>query len=178
MLTDETEQKVIEMYASDMSSNDICDILQIKGHDIGNTFRKHQIRRRNRHESNLIKSKRHREKYGDIQDLMRRGKFSGIAIAAKNRNIEFNISIEEIWNLFEKQDRKCALTGIDIVFKSEHTGILETTASLDRIDSNGSYVIGNVQWVHKYINIMKSDMSQQDFIDMCKTITNYQEVIY
>ena len=47
-----------------------------------------------------------------------------------------------------------------------------TTASLDRIDSSKGYVIGNVQWVHKDINIMKNKFDNQYFIDMCKKIAS------
>ena len=45
-----------------------------------------------------------------------------------------------------------------------------TTASLDRIDSTKGYFIENVQWVHKYVNIMKWHTANQEFIEWCKLI--------
>jgi hypothetical protein len=43
---------------------------------------------------------------------------------------------------------------------------------LDRIDSNLGYVVGNVQWVLKEINIMKHTMSHDYFINLCSIISN------
>ena len=92
----------------------------------------------------------------------------------RSRNVDFNISIEYAWDLFLKQDRKCALSGIDIYFKFSNY-ISKTndrqTASLDRIDSSKGYIEGNVQWVHKDINNMKQALTQQEFINWCKLVT-------
>lgn len=44
------------------------------------------------------------------------------------------------------------------------------TASLDRIDSSKGYIEGNVQWVHKYVNVMKWDFSMEEFLDICRKI--------
>ena len=84
---------------------------------------------------------------------------------------EVNITIQEAWDLFLEQDRKCALTGLDIVFGPRDKG--GNTASLDRIDSTKGYIKGNVQWVHKDINRMKFDLNQERFIELCKKVTEY-----
>jgi len=86
----------------------------------------------------------------------------------KTRVIEFNITIEYAWKLFIQQDKKCALSDIDIFFEKDGM----TTASLDRIDSSKGYVEGNVQWVHKDVNIMKHHYDQNYFIKICKKIAN------
>lgn len=101
---------------------------------------------------------------GRIWSQIKRG-----ADGSKGRKIiPFLITIEEAWKLYEKQKGKCALTGIDIVFpeKWDTTG----TASLDRIESDGSYEISNVQWVHKDINKMKNSFDQDYFIKLCKLV--------
>lgn len=85
-----------------------------------------------------------------------------------SRILPFEIGIEQIWDLFLKQDRKCALTGLDIYFNEKSTD--ERTASLDRIDSNKGYIIDNVQWVHKDVNNMKQDYEQDYFLKICKLI--------
>ena len=41
------------------------------------------------------------------------------------------------------------------------------TASLDRIDSSLGYTIGNVQWVHKHVNVMKNIYPQNMFLFIC-----------
>jgi hypothetical protein len=45
--------------------------------------------------------------------------------------------------------------------------------SVDRIDSLRGYVEGNVQWVHKKINIMKNVYSQEEFIILCKQVVKH-----
>lgn len=88
-------------------------------------------------------------------------RFSRIRHGAKLRELEFNITIEEIWNLFIKQNRKCALSGIILKFKD---------ASLDRIDNNKGYIFNNTQWVHVDINFMKQAYDQDYFIKTCELI--------
>lgn len=84
---------------------------------------------------------------------------------------EINIDIEYSWNLFLEQNKKCALSGLELKFPTK--GKDKTyTSSLDRIDSNKGYIKGNVQWVHKHINIMKNKFDQDYFIEMCKLINN------
>jgi hypothetical protein len=101
-----------------------------------------------------------------------------IQISAKQRKILFDLKIEDVWDLFLKQNRRCAISGVEIKFcaryltKSVNT-ILEQTASLDRIDSNGEYTLDNIQWVHKDVNYMKIDMTKEEFLNWCKIITNY-----
>lgn len=84
----------------------------------------------------------------------------------------FEITIEYLWQLFIKQNRKCALTDIEISF-TERDGSRgrRCSASLDRIDSSKGYIEGNVQWVHKDVNIMKNDFSVARFQELCRKVT-------
>ena len=91
---------------------------------------------------------------------------------AKIRGIQVGITIKQAWDLYEKQNRKCALSGADIIFAKTTDRYVhgEQTASLDRIDSSKGYIEGNVQWVHKDVNKMKMDCDQAVFIQWCKQI--------
>lgn len=95
---------------------------------------------------------------------------------AKQRNLEFDISKEFLWNLFIKQNSKCALSNLNITLSRNLTGkninFNLISASLDRIDSNYGYTEKNVQWVHKWINTMKNTLSNSDFIYICKSVAN------
>lgn len=86
---------------------------------------------------------------------------------AKTRNLLVEITIDDVWNLYIKQNKKCALTGWDINFSNKKG---ETTASVDRIDSSKGYVKDNVQLVHKDINRFKMAFSEKDFYNMCKSV--------
>lgn len=90
--------------------------------------------------------------------------YSHIRNTAKNRNINFDLSKEFLWELFLKQKGSCQLTGLPLFFTNN---IHKRTASLDRIDSAIDYNENNVQWVHKDINMMKYKFNQEYFIEMC-----------
>jgi hypothetical protein len=86
------------------------------------------------------------------------------------RGVEHSVSNEYLWNLFIKQNRKCALSGLELKFKIRTKD--NQTASLDRIDSSKGYVDGNVQWIHKDINRMKNAYNQKYYISICKLVAN------
>ena len=97
-----------------------------------------------------------------------RGKtWSTLKRRSKRRGHAFNLTIEDAWKLYEKQDRKCALTGLDIKFGKWDE---ETTASIDRLDISKGYEIGNIQWVHKHVNIMRNVYTIDYFIHFCHLV--------
>ena len=107
-------------------------------------------------------------KFGDIHQSY----ICTLKIRAKRLNYDFNLDGDFLWELFLKQNRRCALSGMEIGFPKAW-GIkskTEITASLDRINSNMGYTKGNVQWVHKTINTMKMNMSDNEFIKLCKLV--------
>jgi hypothetical protein len=102
--------------------------------------------------------------YEDISGSL----WNQIKICAKERNLKFNINIKYIWKLYVKQNKQCALSGIDI--------ILGKNASLDRIDSAKGYVKQNVQWLDKDVNRIKSNLDEKYFIEICNKITQYKKL--
>lgn len=89
---------------------------------------------------------------------------------AKRRNIKWDITIEQVYELLKKQEFKCALTD-ELLYFGRIRVYLETNASIDRIDSNKGYEINNIQIVTKNINIMKQTVSQDEFIRCCKLVS-------
>lgn len=63
-----------------------------------------------------------------------------IKISALSRNLDFQISIEYIWNLFLQQNKKCVLSGLPLEIAKSYADKKKTTASLDRIDSSKGYI--------------------------------------
>ena len=110
--------------------------------------------------------------YGEISGTY----FGQLKYNAKRRGHEFNISLPYIWHLYLEQNRKCALSGVNIEFGNNYKGI-EFTASLDRTDSSKGYVIGNVRWLHKTINLLKSNYSDADFLMWIDIISKHQTSI-
>jgi hypothetical protein len=84
-------------------------------------------------------------------------------------HLTFAVTIEDLWDLAEKQEKRCALSGVPLVFQPQE----ERTASLDRIDSKGDYTMDNLQWVHKDVNRMKNVFSQERFVEVCKSVAAF-----
>lgn len=101
--------------------------------------------------------------------------FNHIHKQAILRGIKFDLTPQYLEDLLQKQSFKCALSGIPLTLSLNlHTkeDRKKHTASLDRINSNVGYVEGNIQWVHKDINYMKCDFTQEEFIEYCNKVSN------
>lgn len=101
--------------------------------------------------------------------------FSQVRRNSEKRKKEFSITIEDAWNQFIKQNKKCALTGIELSFNgtvkdNKNSITSKRNASLDRINSSKGYIKENIQWIHKDVNIMKNDLDEKDFFYYCKLI--------
>ncbi len=107
--------------------------------------------------------------YGEISSVW----WSAQKRSAKERGLNFEITIEYIWDMYLKQDRKCNLSGTPIKFyRNPSKDSKPQTASLDRIDNDKGYTPDNVQLLHKKINFMKHVSKQEDFINYCKMIAD------
>lgn len=86
-----------------------------------------------------------------------------------SHDIKVLMTMEDAWNIFIKQDKRCALTGLHIYMGRDG----ERTASLDRIDSFKDYTVDNCQWVHKTINRSKWHLTHDRYIELCNMIVNH-----
>lgn len=84
--------------------------------------------------------------------------------SANNRGIEWGLDIE---SMYADYDGKCKLTGWEI-----ELGYSKGTASLDRVDSTKGYTPENIQWVHSMVNMAKNKYGNEEFIEMCKAVSN------
>jgi len=121
-------------------------------------------------------------KFQGIGDLSK-SYFTSFKNSRKKKGIYFSeeITIEYLWDLFLKQDKKCAISNLDIILlknysnykqrKNKSNNDSDQTASIDRIDNSKGYEIGNVQWVHKDVNFMRGGMTINDFIYFCNNIS-------
>lgn len=122
--------------------------------------------------------------YKDISGIY----WSRVQKTAKIKGRKFSLNIKDVWELFLKQDKKCALSGLDITFNPSYFNYYKMkklgqateyqTASIDRRDSSKDYTLDNIQLVHKNVNWMKQDFSQEEYIYYCKCVTNNQKVNY
>ena len=103
-------------------------------------------------------------KNGRVGDLTQ-SKYGHTRSSAIKRGIEFNVTIEYLWNLWVSQQNICAITGEYISSIKE--------ASLDRIDSKIGYIPGNVQWTTIQSNKCKSILSMEELYDFCKKVLSH-----
>ena len=101
------------------------------------------------------------------------GEIPGVYICSVKRHAEvrgltYNLEMDYLWGLLQGQKGECKLSGIPISFADK-------TASLDRIDSTIGYEIGNVQWIHKTVNIMKNRQAEDDFLRFCRAIVAHND---
>lgn len=105
---------------------------------------------------------------------VRQSWYNAFKTSAITRGYNWCLTIEQVGELWASQGGRCALTGWDIKWASHGHAPNgpETTASIDRIDSDGDYTLDNIQLVHKWVNMAKGTMSQDDFIAMCRAVSD------
>lgn len=89
---------------------------------------------------------------------------------AKGRR-KVNITIQQAWELFAKRGGVCGLSGVGLVLPQRNGE--PCTASIDRIDNSRPYDIDNIQWVHKDVNFSKGDLSQDEFVFLCRAVASH-----
>lgn len=112
--------------------------------------------------------------YGEISGSL----YAKIKADAARRSIQFKVSIQDIWELYLKQKRLCALTGWPIWFSpvSSSKQDVQRTASLDRIDSSLGYEKQNLRWVHKKCNQLKMSFSDNELLELIGAIAKHKKL--
>ncbi len=99
----------------------------------------------------------------------------GIRTNAKKRGLLVSVTKDDLLGMYLEQGGVCAISGIKLDWKSKWSATVTNKArrapSVDRINSGGNYVLGNVQIVAHIVNTMKSDLPQESFIEMCRLIS-------
>jgi len=92
---------------------------------------------------------------------------------ARNRikdDSKINITKEYLFDLWKKQEGKCALCDIPMTFIRGNGWQVPTNASLDKIDPSKGYIEGNVRLVCWQANSMKGQLTDEELIIFCKLI--------
>lgn len=85
----------------------------------------------------------------------------------------FDIKINEAWDLFVEQNKKCAYSGEQLFLNGYETNdYVLSNAVLTLINPEDEYHIDNIRWVDRFVNKMKSNLHEKDFISLIKKINN------
>lgn len=81
---------------------------------------------------------------------------------AKQRGKEFNITVDDVKNLLQRQRGRCAVTGITFTnAKPTAARMRPWAASLDRIKSAEGYIPGNIRLVCGFVNVAMNDFGEE-----------------
>ena len=105
-------------------------------------------------------------------------------LAAKTRsikkNIQFDLSLEFLIELWKKQNGLCYYTGLpmDLIQGGGKYDYAKNNnaVSIDRLNSNNGYTKDNVVLCRSCINSAKMDMNVSDFIKMAEEIVAYNKM--
>jgi hypothetical protein len=98
-----------------------------------------------------------------ISNLVNQAKSSS---KKRGKRCPFDITCKDIENLIKLQNNRCIYTDREFVYAFNE----QNKPSIDRIDSNKGYTKDNIQMVITPVNIAKSDMSHDKFLDLVKDI--------
>ncbi len=83
----------------------------------------------------------------------------------KRRYKEFNLTLEDLAEQWNKQKGICPFTSFDLILPTDNKKIhFSKRASVDRIDSTKGYIKENIQFVSTMINLLKSNLEDKDVI--------------
>ena len=108
-----------------------------------------------------------RIKRGEIELCIRRA-LPTAKHRAKKRGMAFDLTEEWVKEQMERQDFKCALTGIPFLADEVAYRVRAYAPSLDRIDNAWGYTTDNVRIVVFAVNLMLSDWGEEVFDRVAK----------
>ena len=90
----------------------------------------------------------------------------------RGRKLDFKVNKEDLIEIYHKQNGICPLSKVKMTYKAG-VGGLPTNLSIDRINSKLGYTKKNTRFVCHVINILRHDLSDIQFLNLCKKIISY-----
>ena len=105
--------------------------------------------------------------------------YSQLKSSRKRQGVTFELSLNELIEIYRDQKGKCAITGLTLTFKREKnrgTGFHgnDSIMTIDRINANGPYKASNVRMVCKRVNLMRGKQTTSEFVKWCEAVANPQ----
>ena len=108
-------------------------------------------------------------------NIMRLRWISARARATK-RNIEFTITLEDVIEMWINQSGRCGYSGLDMELKRGGClGPATRSVSIDKINPAKGYTKDNTILCCASVNIMKNDLSVDEFVAMTKSIYEHMQ---
>ena len=123
------------------------------------------------HKDRVVK---YHKKYQKAYDAKSRGDIERWARRAmhhfrKRSPVPTDLTAEYLIDLYYQQDGRCALTGDAMVpfLKMTARGVDPNSLSVDRVEPEKGYVVGNVRLVTYRVNQARGAYPEDEFVEMC-----------
>ena len=101
-------------------------------------------------------------------------KFRPILKLCRQRNRDFDLTLEYLKELWESQNGICPFTGFELEARTydekSDNPLSIKSASLDRIDNSQGYVKGNVRFVSVMFNFARNKFSDEDVVEFAQAV--------
>lgn len=161
--TEQETKKLIKLIYEGEKADNIATILDRTFYSLGTKLRKLKIRKLP--QVILINSYMNEGK-GNSKIKMLKNRLWSIRRQVKAKNWEYDIDLQYLLDLWDKQKGLCAYSNKLMSFDKNDKNVI----SIDRIDSKKGYIQGNVALVRWKINQAKSNLLLEDFKLMCKEV--------
>ena len=130
------------------------------------------------HNCKIKQNKEARTNYSEERRLEKilQARWLGARDRAKSKNRLFDISKEDLMDLWNKQEGKCAISKIPMTFNID-SGRNPYNISIDQINPSRGYTKDNIQLVCMCVNQLKSDFDMNTVINICKNILNNHNIL-
>ena len=89
--------------------------------------------------------------------------------------VGWDIELEDVLELWDKQEGKCALTGLFMTYHKDGSGKKDLNASIDRINPEIEYLVTNIQLVCSRANTLKHNLREDELYWWAKNIVEFKE---
>ena len=93
----------------------------------------------------------------------------------RDPDLDWEIEVDNLIEAWDRQEGKCALTGLYMTYHKDGTGKKDLNVSVDRIDPGVGYLPYNIQLVCNRVNTLKHVLPEDELYWWCKNIVSYKE---
>lgn len=102
-------------------------------------------------------------------DYMLKSKLGRAKCRAKQSNLLFDLTISDLYNLWNEQNGRCAISNIPMTYELCKGNVM-TNISVDQINPKAGYTKNNIQLVCWAVNRMKGEMSIDELLYFVNSI--------
>lgn len=106
--------------------------------------------------------------------------YLSIVSRSKRKNWKLILSLQDLKDIWDKQNGKCYYTGINLKLPKNSSGFKNLVSpwktSVERLDSSKQYTKDNVVFCCFMANVCKNRFSKEEMFEFCKLIINYNKL--